>query len=262
MFDWTTLGWSFLSSLLPMGCIALAGWSMSVMRKNVTLVDSLWSLFFLSAVLFHLHNLNWALTERRVALLVMVTLWALRLSGFLTWRNWSENEDRRYQEIRQNNEPYFWMKSLYLVFGLQVFLAWFISLPLLGGMLSREPLSALDYLGITLWCLGFFWESIADLQLAQFKSRSENQGRVMDRGLWRFSRHPNYFGEFTLWWGFYLFALSAGAWWSFPAPLLMSFLLLRVSGVSLLEKNISERRPDYVEYIRTTNSFFPWIRSP
>ena len=258
MFDWT----SYLSSLLPMVCLALAGWLVSAIRKNVTLVDSLWSLFFLLAVLSHLHQLNWVLTERSAALLVMVTLWALRLSGFLTWRNWSGHEDRRYQEIRQNNEPYFWIKSLYLVFGLQVFLAWFISLPLLGGMLSRESLSALDYLGMTLWCFGFLWESIADLQLAQFKSRAENQGQVMNRGLWRFSRHPNYFGESTLWWGFYLLALSAGAWWSFPAPLLMSFLLLRVSGVSLLEKNISERRPDYVEYIRTTNSFFPWIRRP
>jgi steroid 5-alpha reductase family enzyme len=122
---------------------------------------------------------------------------------------------------------------------------------------TPDALSALDFAGIALWLLGFVFEAGGDWQLARFKARADSQGQVMDRGFWRLTRHPNYFGEFCIWWGFYLLALAAGAWWSLPAPLLMSVLLMRVSGVTLLEQDIGQRRPQYAEYIRRTNAFFP-----
>jgi len=142
---------------------------------------------------------------------------------------------------------------------LQAALAWIISLPLLGAINSAKSMLWLDWLGAALWLLGFLWESTGDWQLARFKAQASNKGKVMDKGLWRFSRHPNYFGEFCIWWGFYLLALSAGAWWSLPAPLLMTFMLLKVSGVALLEKDIGERRPDYADYVKHTNAFLPWL---
>lgn len=180
------------------------------------------------------------------------------LSGYITWRNWGKGEDYRYAAMRERNQPFVW-KSLYIVFLLQAALAWFISLPLLGAVTGQSAIGLLDWAGLAVVLTGLFFESVGDFQLAFFKSRPENKGKVMDRGLWRYTRHPNYFGDFCVWWGFYLLALSAGAWWSLPAPLLMSFLLLKVSGVSLLEKDIGERRPGYAEYARRTNAFFPWM---
>jgi steroid 5-alpha reductase family enzyme len=121
-------------------------------------------------------------------------------------------------------------------------------------------LGLLDGLGVVLFAVGLLFEAVGDLQLAQFKADPDNAGRVMDRGLWRWTRHPNYFGDFCVWWGFYLLALGAGAWWSIVGPLIMSFLLLRFSGVRLLERDIGERRPAYAEYVRRTNAFFPGPR--
>jgi steroid 5-alpha reductase family enzyme len=187
----------------------------------------------------------------------LVSAWALRLSGYITWRNWGHGEDRRYQTIRARNEPHFALKSVYLVFVLQALLAWIISLPLFGAIQSAVPLGPCDYAGVALWLLGFVFEAGGDWQLARFKAREANRGQVMDRGFWRLTRHPNYFGDFCVWWGIYLLAVSAGAWWSVPGPLLMSVLLMRVSGVTLLEKDIGERRPQYAEYVRRTNAFFP-----
>ncbi|HEY1313230.1 MAG TPA: DUF1295 domain-containing protein, partial [Steroidobacteraceae bacterium] len=191
--------------------------------------------------------------------LVLVTVWALRLSFYITVRNWGHGEDRRYVAIRARNEPNFPLKSLYLVFALQAGLAWIISLPLLAGILSDAPWGAFDVLGAAFWVVGFSFEAGGDWQLARFKSDPANHGQVMDRGFWRFTRHPNYFGDFCVWWGFYLIAASAGAWWSIIAPLLMSVLLMRVSGVTLLEKDIGERRPKYADYVRRTNAFFPGL---
>ena len=126
-------------------------------------------------------------------------------------------------------------------------------------MTGTQPLHVLDYLGIALALAGLAFETIADWQLAAFKRDPANNSSVMDRGLWRFSRHPNYFGEFCVWWGLYVIALSAGAWWSIVSPLLMTLLLLRVSGVVLLEKSIGERRPAYQVYRARTNAFFPGL---
>ncbi len=249
---------SYLIALGAINLFAFAGWIICTLRSNVTLVDSMWGLFFMLASMVYAHESS-SISQRAGIVLALVAIWALRLSVYLTWRNWGPHEDHRYIAIRKNNEPNFWIKSLYIVFGLQALLAWLISLPLLGAIHATKAIIWVDFVGIAFWLLGFLWESIADWQLVQFKAQSGNKGKVMDTGLWRFSRHPNYFGEFCIWWGYGLIALSAGAWWSIPAPLLMTMMLLKVSGVALLEKDIGERRPGYAEYIRCTNAFLPWL---
>ena len=245
----------YVSALPWMLGFAVLGWLVSLVRRNVDVVDSLWSLMFLLALLVYAGFPPE--TVRGRLLLVLVAIWALRLSIYITARNWGHGEDRRYQEIRARNEPGFAFSSVYRVFGFQALLAWVISLPLHGAVGSETPFGWLDYLGVALWLVGFSFEAGGDWQLARFKRDPANAGKVMDRGFWRYTRHPNYFGDFAQWWAFYLIALAGGAWWSFIGPLLMSVLLLRVSGVKLLERDIGERRPAYAEYIRRTNAFFP-----
>ena len=236
--------------------VAGLAWVVSVLLHDVSFVDSLWSLFFLlAAVMFALDAGE--LTTRAQIVLACVLLWSLRLSLHITIRNWGEPEDYRYQKIRENNEPGFVVKSLYIVFGLQGLLAWIIVIPLLPAINSGAPLNPIDIMALLLFVIGFFFEAVGDWQLSRFKASERSAGQVLDTGLWRYTRHPNYFGEFCIWWAFWLFAASAGAWWTIYAPLLMSFLLLRVSGVAMLEKDIGERRPAYAEYIRNTNAFFP-----
>ena len=253
----------YLHGLIAAAALAVLAWPLSVYLRNVAIVDSCWSLMFLLQALVYAAGTSGAglanASPRAMLVLVLVTAWALRLSAHITWRNLGHGEDRRYQAIRARNEPYFAIKSLYLVFLLQAALAWIISLPLLGAILGTSPIAPLDYAGLTLWVVGFLFEAGGDWQLANFRADSANHGKVMERGFWAYTRHPNYFGDCCLWWGFYIIAASAGAWWSIVGPLLMSTLLMRVSGVSLLEKDIGERRPKYADYVRRTNAFFPGI---
>ncbi|HWA38437.1 MAG TPA: DUF1295 domain-containing protein [Burkholderiales bacterium] len=230
---------------------ALAAWGLATARRNVGLVDIFWPLFFVCAVVVYADR------DSSIVTLVLVAAWALRLAGYLAWRNWSAPEDHRYQAIRRRNEPGFAWKSLYLVFGLQAVLAWIVSAPLQFALDAEPPLLAAG-----LVAFGIAFEAVADAQLARFQADPANRGRVMEEGLWRYTRHPNYFGEFCVWWGFWLAAANAGGGWTVFAPILMSVLLLRVSGVALLEKDIGERRPGYAEYVRRTNAFFPGPRRP
>jgi steroid 5-alpha reductase family enzyme len=250
--------WLFaLPALLAM---ALAAWAVATARRNVGLVDIVWSLFFLAAALVYAaagRQDGEQLGPRAWLMLALVSAWSLRLAIYLALRNWGAPEDHRYRAIRARNEPGFQWKSLYLVFGLQALLAWLISAPLAGAIASAAPLGALDALGAALAAFGIVFEATGDAQLARFKADPASAGKVMDRGLWRYTRHPNYFGEFCVAWGFWLLAVAGGAWWTLFAPLLMSLLLLRVSGVALLEKDIGERRPSYRDYVTRTNAFFP-----
>jgi steroid 5-alpha reductase family enzyme len=249
---------SYLLGLGLMASLALATWMISVLKRDVSIVDSLWFIFFLAGAIVYV--LEGAHSDRAYLTLALVLIWSLRSAIYITARNWGEDEDRRYQAIRKRNEPHFAIKSLYIVFLLQVLLAWIVSLPLLATGVSAKPIGALDYIGATIALFGMTFEGIADWQLARFKADPNNRERVLDRGLWRYTRHPNYFGECCVWWGFFLLALATGAWWSVLSPLLMTTLLLKVSGVALLEKTIVRRRPDYQIYIEHTNAFVPGPR--
>lgn len=245
----------YLYSFYGMLIFAIVGWLFSLASKQVSHVDIMWSLFFVVAsytVALLLYDVN----PRGVVVLCLLTLWSVRLSAHIAWRGWG-HEDHRYQTIRHNNEPFFWFKSLYIVFILQAVLAWVVSLAIYGALDSDAPWSALDYLAVSFVLFGLYWEVLGDWQLSIFKAKPENAGKVLNSGLWRYTRHPNYFGECCVWWGFYVFALAAGAWWAIVSPLLMTLLLLKVSGVSLLESTIIERRPDYLAYMRQTNAFIP-----
>ena len=247
---------TWFSALPFLIAAATITWMISLPLRNVAIVDALWSLmFFMAGVVYALNSDPRA--PRLALVLWLLALWAARLALYITRRNAGKGEDRRYQEIRERNQPGFAVKSLYLVFWLQALLAWVISLPVLGAFASNQSLGLLDLAGLALWCVGFAFEAVGDWQLSRFKKDPANADKVMDRGLWKYTRHPNYFGECCVWWGFYLLALSAGAWWSLPGPVLITFLLLRVSGVRLLEKDIGNRRPRYVDYVLKTNAFFP-----
>lgn len=248
----------YIDCLLAISAFGLLGWLVSLARNNVTHVDSMWSLFFcLTAYTTVL--LIAGLSARAEIVIALVTIWALRLCIYLTRRNWGPHEDHRYAKIRKNNEPHFWLKSIYIIFGLQVLLAWVISVSLYAAIDSNVPIKPLDYFAIALFVFGFIWEILADKQLSKFKTNAKNKEKVLNTGVWRYSRHPNYFGECCIWWSFYLFSLATGAWWTIISPLLMTLLLLKVSGVSLLEKTIVNRRPAYAEYMRNTNAFIPGL---
>ena len=234
-------------------------WIASVLRHDASLVDRTWSIFIVSAAAVYFALLP-APGPRGAWMLALALAWALRLSLYITARNWGHGEDRRYREIRARNEPNFAFKSLYLVFALQAFLAWTVSAPFFAGMAGARPLGALDLIGLALAAFGIVFEAIGDAQMSRFKADAANKGQVMDRGVWRYTRHPNYFGETCIWWGFWLVALGGAGWggaWAIVSPILMTVLLLKVSGVSLLEKDIGERRPAYRDYIARTNAFFP-----
>lgn len=246
----------WLSALPVMLALALVAWTIATLRRNAGLVDIFWSLFFLVAAGWY--TMSAAPTGPRTLLvLALVAIWSLRLAIYLAARNWNAEEDHRYRAIRKRNDPGFAWKSLYLVFGLQAVLAWIIAAPLAGSFADASAIGLVGWVGAALACVGVGCEALADAQLARFKASPENAGKVMDQGLWRYSRHPNYFGNFCLWWGLYLIALDAGAWWTLFSPLLMTLLLLKVSGVALLEKDIAERRPAYRHYMARTNAFLP-----
>ncbi len=245
-----------LCGLGAMMVLAFGVWLLSVAKHDASIVDSVWS------VLIYLGGAVYVLTlpqtgPRTFWVMVLGALWAIRLAAYITWRNWGEAEDRRYVDIRARNQPDYERKSLYLVFEMQALLAWIVSMALLAAVSGGSAWSWLDSLGASIMLFGLIFETVGDAQLAAFKGHADNRGKVMDKGLWYYTRHPNYFGEFCVWWGFYLMALSAGGWWAIVSPLLMSMLLLKVSGVTLLEKDITERRPAYRDYIARTNAFFP-----
>lgn len=247
--------------LLNLGVIATVMtlvWLVSLALKDASIIDPCWGAGFVLVA-----GVSWLLNapgELRVLLLFMLTaIWGLRLSIFLLWRNWGHGEDRRYTAMRDKHGESFWWKSWLNVFLLQAIILWFVSMPIQATAAKNpgQEFGWFDGLGCLLWSVGLFFETVGDWQLARFKSQPANQGRVMDRGLWRYTRHPNYFGDFCVWWGLYLIAVAGGASWTIASPLVMSLFLMKISGVSLLEKDISERRPAYVDYKARTNAFFP-----
>jgi steroid 5-alpha reductase family enzyme len=236
-------------------------WILSLVKRDASIIDSFWGLGFVILVWWYLSRSE-ANTPRGLLVGGLVTLWGLRLSLYITWRNWGMGEDYRYREMRARNPESFPWRSLFTVFWLQAVLMWLISLPLLQAVRSPVPsrLAWLDWLGALVFTGGFVFESVGDWQLARFKSDPANSGKVLSRGLWRYTRHPNYFGDAMVWWGFFFFALATPrSLWTIYGPVVMTVLLMKVSGVALLEKRLKEVRPAYGDYVARTNAFFPWF---
>ena len=254
---WSLLLWNFVAVMGFMTAV----WVLSVVIKNASIADTFWGLgFVLVAWITFLGGDGYF--GRRLLITLMVTIWGLRLAIHIGTRNWGRGEDRRYQVWRNQYGEKFWWVSLFTVFLLQGSLLWVISLGSQVGQWSPKPdrFIWLDGAGFLLWAVGVFVEAVADRQLVAFKANPVNTGRVMGRGLWRYSRHPNYFGECLMWWGLFFVTLSTpGSLWTIISPLTITFLLLKVSGVTLLERTIAERRPDYREYKERTSAFIPWF---
>lgn len=238
----------------------LSLWMISLLLNDSSIVDTFWGLGFVILVWVYFLLTPDGYEIRKWLIAVLTTIWGLRLSIHIFLRNRGRGEDFRYQKFRVDAGVKWWWYSLFKVFLLQGFLLWLVSAPLLAGQYfpGSNSLSLLDLAGITIWIIGFIFEAGGDWQLRRFKSRPENKGKLLNTGFWRYTRHPNYFGDAVQWWGFYLFALSAGGWWTIISPLVMTLLLWRVSGVTLLEKSLIDTKPGYQEYIRTTSSFIPW----
>jgi steroid 5-alpha reductase family enzyme len=245
-----------LTSAIVILAIVVITWLISLALRDASVIDPVWPLGFV-AVAITAFVAGDGDEGRRLLILVLVGLWGLRLSGYLMWRNAGKGEDFRYAAMREKRGPSFWIISLVTIFVLQGVLMWVVSLPVQLAAVPDRGLGWLAAAGGAAWAIGFAFESIGDWQLARFKADPSNTGKVLDSGLWRYTRHPNYFGDFCIWWGLYLVAVAGGGWWAVAGPLLMSVLLMRVSGVTLLEKDISERRPAYRDYVQRTNAFFP-----
>lgn len=256
---------SFLNTYLIGGLVILGFmlilWLVSLSLKNSSIVDIFWGAgFVISGWTYFLLTPD-GFPARKLILMLLTTLWGLRLTLHILIRNWGKPEDFRYQKWREEHGSNWWLRSLFQVFILQGFLMWVISIPLLAGQYWSNParLTLVDFLGITLWAIGFFFEAVGDWQLTRFKANPENRGKLLSTGVWKYSRHPNYFGDSAQWWGFYLLAAAAGGWWTVYSPALMTLLLVRVSGVALLEKTLTNTKPGYAEYVRSTSAFIPWF---
>ena len=246
----------YLMGLLAILTLATCTWAVSVMKRDVSIVDGIWSIMLLVAALVYSSNVD-LYTARSSLILTLVLVWAVRLSLHIIVRNWGEPEDRRYRDIREKYEPNFALKSLGIIFVFQGLLAWIISMPLWAALTVPIEIGTLDFLAMALWTVGMAFETVGDWQLARFQANPANRGKVLNTGLWRYTRHPNYFGECVIWWGFYMFAIPVGGWWTIIAPFLLTYMLLKFSGVSLLEETIVARRPAYQEYMASTNAFIP-----
>jgi steroid 5-alpha reductase family enzyme len=250
-----------ITGLVILVCMLLL-WLASLWLRDASIVDSFWGLGFVIAAWTYFLLTPEGYPGRKWLVVALVTIWGVRLSLYIFLRNRGKGEDFRYQQWRQEHGARWPWRSMFQVFLLQGFLMWVISSPLLAAQLAPTParLTALDLLAGLVWLVGFVFEAGGDYQLAHFRADPANRGKVLDTGLWRYTRHPNYFGDAAQWWGFGLLALATpGGYWTLYSPLLMTLLLLRVSGVTLLERSLTETKPAYREYVRRTSAFFPWF---
>jgi len=263
MTGWSPI-WIALAVVLVMMTLV---WLASLLKRDASIVDVFWGLGFVVVGGVYLLAAD-ERSPRGLLVLGLVSLWGARLSLHILGRNWGKGEDYRYREMRERSAGAFPVRSLFTVFWLQGLLLWAISAPLFQVQRRPQPASLgwLDVLGLALFAVGFVFEAGGDWQLRRFRRDPAHAGQVMDRGLWRYTRHPNYFGDAVVWWSFFCFAAATpGGAWTIFSPILMTLLLLRVSGVTLLEKRLQQTKPAYREYARRTNAFLPWFpaeRSP
>ena len=234
-------------------------WVLSLIIKDSSIVDIFWGSGFVLAAFFYAYLIGFEkMNIRQLVLLAMVGIWGIRLTTYLGIRNIGKGEDFRYVQWRKESGKNWWWVSLLRVFFLQGVLLWIISSLFVPAFLTGGGLQFLDYIGIALWAIGLFFEAVGDFQLMRFKKDPENNGKVMNTGVWRYTRHPNYFGDALLWWGFFCFALANPHGWVFVfCPIFMTFLLLKISGVAMLEKSLKKSKPKYAEYIKNTSAFIP-----
>mgnify|MGYP006286525773 FL=1 len=251
----------FLMNLLACAALMTVGWGISLLRQNAAIADSLWGLGFILVAWLTFFSADGYIV-RKLLIAGLVTAWGLRLFVYIHGRNRKKGEDPRYAAWREKHGADFWWVSLFKVFLLQALFQWAIALGVQYGQIRMQPvhLTWLDLTGALVWLAGFIIESTADRQLAGFLSEPANRGKIMDQGLWRYSRHPNYFGESLMWWGIFVIVLSV-PWgvWTLISPLLITYSLLKLSGVSLMENLEFSDNPDYQAYARRTNAFIPWF---
>jgi len=257
---------NFVSLWLTAGLIILVLmlllWLYSLAIKNSSIVDIFWGTGFVITFWATAWIGATALSTRVLLLGVLVTLWGLRLSLYIFSRNHGQPEDFRYAKWREEAGSAWWWRSFFKVFLLQGVIMWVIAIPLIAAQTSTPSpfkCECTDYTGAALWLVGFIFEAGGDWQLARFKKDPANKGKLLTTGLWSLTRHPNYFGDAAQWWGFWLLAFANGAWWTFFSPLIMTYLLMRVSGVTLLENTLTKTKPGYEEYMARTSAFFPWF---
>jgi steroid 5-alpha reductase family enzyme len=251
----------YLQALLVVIIIMIFLWLLSIFLKNVSIVDLFWGLGFVILCGFYFRKTE-GFEMRKILLMGVTFIWGFRLSVYLAWRNIGNGEDFRYRQFRQKyGENRYWWISFFQTFLLQGILMWLISAPLLGAQYSgtEKPLGLLDFAGLLFWVVGISFEAGGDFQLARFKASPSNKGKVLNKGFWRYSRHPNYFGDASVWWGFGLISLAAGSYLPVLGSILMTALIIKVSGVVLLEKSLKDQKPGYKEYIEKTSSFIPWF---
>ncbi len=257
---------TFLSIYLSAGLLILILvtllWGLSVILRDVSIVDLFWGAGFVTLVWFYFIFTPDGFTTRKWLIAALATIWGGRLTIYLFWRNWGEGEDFRYQNFRRNGGPNWWWRSLIVVFYLQGAVMWVVSAPLLAAQISPTPtqLTILDFAGIIIWAIGLFFEAVGDWQLARFKANPANQGKLLTTGVWRYTRHPNYFGDAAQWWGLFLIAAAAtGGYFTIFSPIIMTYFLLRISGVAFLEPTLKQTKPGYEAYIASTSAFVPWF---
>jgi steroid 5-alpha reductase family enzyme len=253
------IGWPGVP-LLALGAVLTVGtllWLLSLRLRDASIVDIFWGPLFLVQAAVYAALLPDGDGARQLVVLGLVAVWAIRLGTHIAARHAGKGEDSRYAEWRGQYGSAWSLRSLFQVFLLQPILAWIVGWPLLVAIGSPEPMGWLDAAGIAVWVIGFVFEAVGDYQLTAFTRDPGNRGRTMRSGLWSWTRHPNYFGDAAQWWGLWLIATAAGGWWTVFAPILMTVLLVRVSGVGKLEQTIARRRQGYDEYMRNTSAFIP-----
>ena len=248
-----------ISTLAPVLACTIALWAVSLQLKNASIIDIFWGLGFV--VSFWLTYIQAPHNNHIVPTLlgVLVTAWGLRLAIHILLRSFGKGEDKRYAKFRTDNGPHWWWSSLFKVFLLQGLLIWLISAPISIMQASPNPIGLLSTIGLFVWIIGFVFEAGSDWQLMRFKSIPANKGKLLTTGLWKLSRHPNYFGDATQWWAFWLISVTQTTWWTIFSPILITILLLKVSGVPITEKSMRRETSDYKDYIDTVPAFIPNI---
>ncbi len=231
-------------------------WGVSIAVKDASIVDIFWGPSFVVTAF-----IAWAVAPAVDALaltvLALVTLWGMRLGLYLFNRNHGNGEDWRYQKMRANHPDNFVSWTLYGVFGLQWGVMAVVSVPVVATILSGGTFNVITFIGIAIFTIGLAFEAIGDWQLSKFKADPANAGKVMNKGLWAWTRHPNYFGDATVWWGLGVIALGAGHWWTLIGPFVMTFFLVNISGKAMLERKLTKTREGYEAYLQNTSGFFP-----